>query len=337
MARVVKYLGCNQGTEKYAVSITIETYDIIFGYVSCYTGNEDIFKNISTGDLLEVWLFQGKHLGGFLFCIMMNFIVHRSTKQTPKKRYESNQENCRFIPAEMLREFFLWEEDRTVRKTAVIEIDGNLYDVDSSLRRKRIQIRYNTFDLSYIQIWYDGQRFNGAKPAELRNQSHSKLLNEYVDDSSPAFVSNYLELLKQRQEEEKQATWHNYLCATERKIKRGSCLMLEFFEINDVPFTREISPSQLFASSSHKKASARLEYSARHRQFRLLTGEAGMGKSTGNIALIHQLDSIHYRYLYICDYALTSKLFYRAALQEFWHTACLSVNRCENTVLDTKA
>lgn len=129
--------------------------------------------------------------------------VHRSTKQTPKKRFEENKENLRFIPAEMLKEFFLWEEERTVRKTAVIELEGNVYDVDSSLRGKRIQVRYNPFDLSYIQIWKDGQRFDDAKPAELRSQSHSKIPDESIDDSSPAFVSSFLEQLKQKQEEEK--------------------------------------------------------------------------------------------------------------------------------------
>lgn len=93
--------------------------------------------------------------------------------------------------------------------------------------------------------------------------------------------------------------------------------MLEFFGMKDVPFTREISPSQLFIASSHKEATARLEYTTRHRQFCLLTGEAGMGKSTAVRALIHSLDPIHYRYLYICDSALTSKLFYREVLQDF--------------------
>jgi putative transposase len=129
--------------------------------------------------------------------------VHRSTRQTPKKRYEENQENNRYIPAEDLKEFFLWEESRSVRKTAVIDVDGNLYDVDSSLRGKKIKIRYNPYDLSYIQVWQNDQRFPDAKPAELRNQSHSKVREPKDDDSSPTVVSDYLERLKKQQEEEK--------------------------------------------------------------------------------------------------------------------------------------
>jgi type II secretory pathway predicted ATPase ExeA len=84
-----------------------------------------------------------------------------------------------------------------------------------------------------------------------------------------------------------------------------------------VPFTREISPTHLFQSSSQKEAAARLEYTVKHRQFCLLTGEAGMGKSTAIRSLIHQLDPIRYHYLYICDSSLTPKLFYREVLQNF--------------------
>ncbi|KWZ85258.1 ExeA family protein [Heyndrickxia coagulans] len=93
--------------------------------------------------------------------------------------------------------------------------------------------------------------------------------------------------------------------------------MLDFFEMKGVPFTRENAPDVLFASSSHKEAAARLEYAVQHRQFCLLTGEAGMGKSTAIRSLVHHLDPIHYHYLYICDSSLTPKLFYREVLQNF--------------------
>lgn len=93
--------------------------------------------------------------------------------------------------------------------------------------------------------------------------------------------------------------------------------MIDFFQMKGVPFTREIGAEHLFTSTNYKEAAARLEYSVQNRQFCLLTGEAGMGKSTAIRALVHQLDPIHYRYLYLCDSALTPKLFYREVLQSF--------------------
>lgn len=128
--------------------------------------------------------------------------VHRTTKQTPKQRYEAQTNLIRHLTSEQLQEIFLWEEERTVRKTAVIEVEGNSYDVDSSLRGKKILIRFNPFDLSLIQVWKDGQRYEDAKPAELRNQRHSKIPSDVVEEK-PSIVSNYLERLQQEQEEKK--------------------------------------------------------------------------------------------------------------------------------------
>ncbi|TFJ90634.1 ExeA family protein [Lentibacillus salicampi] len=93
--------------------------------------------------------------------------------------------------------------------------------------------------------------------------------------------------------------------------------MIDFFGMKGVPFTREIATHQLFDSSSHQEAFARMEYAVKNRMFCLLTGDAGTGKSTAVRVLAEQLDPIQYRYLYICDSGLTPKLFYREVLQCF--------------------
>lgn len=129
--------------------------------------------------------------------------LHRGTGQTPKARYEACEEPKRHFTTEELKEIFLWEETRTVRKTSIIEVEGNTYDVDPFLRGKRIQIRYNPYNLSYVQVWKDGERFPDAKPAEFRNQSHSKVSQTEQDDTPSTPVSSYLEQIKKQQEEEK--------------------------------------------------------------------------------------------------------------------------------------
>ncbi|MDC3413800.1 Mu transposase C-terminal domain-containing protein [Aquibacillus sp. 3ASR75-11] len=129
--------------------------------------------------------------------------THRGTGQTPKRRYEDCKESKCHLTAEELKEIFLWEETRTVRKTSVIEVEGNTYDVDSFLRGKKIKIRFNSYDLSYIQVWKDEERFPDAKPAELRNQSHSKVSQMGHEDTPETPVSSYLEQIKKQQDEEK--------------------------------------------------------------------------------------------------------------------------------------
>jgi hypothetical protein len=54
-----------------------------------------------------------------------------------------------------------------------------------------------------IQVWKDNERFEDAKPAELRNQSHSKLPDDTDHSQAPVGVSSFLEQLKKKQEEEK--------------------------------------------------------------------------------------------------------------------------------------
>lgn len=107
------------------------------------------------------------------------------------------------MTAEELQPLFLWEEERTVRKTSVVEIEGNIYDVDTSLKGKKIQIHYNPFDLSVIQIWKDDVRYEDARPAELRSQKHSKLPVDQEEVQTTAVGSNFLERLKAQQEAKK--------------------------------------------------------------------------------------------------------------------------------------
>lgn len=129
--------------------------------------------------------------------------VHRATKQSPKQRYEAGEQAVRRIAREELRSLFLWEEERTARKTAVIEVEGNRYDVDGALRGYRIQVRYNPFDLSLIQVWKDGVRYADAKAAELRSQRHPKLPVDGPKPALPTPVASYVERLKQEQETKK--------------------------------------------------------------------------------------------------------------------------------------
>jgi type II secretory pathway predicted ATPase ExeA len=93
--------------------------------------------------------------------------------------------------------------------------------------------------------------------------------------------------------------------------------MLAFFGMKQAPFTREIAPEHLFHSTSQKEAMARLEYAVQERQACMLTGEAGMGKTTMVRAFAKQLESSRTHYEYICDSALTPKLFYREVLERF--------------------
>jgi transposase InsO family protein len=170
-----------------------------FRYVdSSFTGEAHLLINqgkITTLEQLNIYFHSWME--------SYNNRVHRTTKQTPQHRFAASNASIRHMTAEELQTLFLWEEERTVRKTSVVEIEGNVYDVDTSLKGKKIQVRYNPFDLSMIQIWKDDVRYEDARSAELRSQKHSKLPLDQEEAQTTAIGSNYLERLKAEQEAKK--------------------------------------------------------------------------------------------------------------------------------------
>jgi hypothetical protein len=68
---------------------------------------------------------------------------HGSTKQSPKARLSSCNRELRRKTLAELTDIFLWEEGRTADKTGCVSLDGNTYEVDLELCRKRVLLRYD--------------------------------------------------------------------------------------------------------------------------------------------------------------------------------------------------
>lgn len=92
---------------------------------------------------------------------------HGSTKQPPRIRLAACKREMRRKTLAELTEIFLWEEQRTVDKTGCVSLEGNTYEVDLELCRKRVLLRYDPFDLGVIQVWYEGKRYADAAVVDL--------------------------------------------------------------------------------------------------------------------------------------------------------------------------
>lgn len=88
--------------------------------------------------------------------------VHSSTGQTPVERWEARREYVRFATPENLADVFLWEEERVVRKTGTVALDGNEYHAPAHLVGQRVMLRFDPFDLREVKIVH--QRL--ARPQE---------------------------------------------------------------------------------------------------------------------------------------------------------------------------
>lgn len=99
---------------------------------------------------------------------------HSETGQTPRDRWEAGREHVRFPTPDELRDTFLWEDERCVRKTGTISLCRNEYPVDPRLIGQRVMIRFDPFDLSQIHIVHRGDRIATVGPQELVSRTYSK-------------------------------------------------------------------------------------------------------------------------------------------------------------------
>lgn len=132
--------------------------------------------------------------------------THGSTKQSPRIRAAASKREMRRKTHAELTEVFLWEDTRKVDKTGCISLDGNAYEVDLDLCGQRILLRYDPFDLSHIQVWFEEKRWADATVIDL-----TRSYDRRVTPDNPNLVLeqdgqlSFLELAERR----RQAAWAN--------------------------------------------------------------------------------------------------------------------------------
>lgn len=98
--------------------------------------------------------------------------LHSETGQAPLDRYQAGIALVRQAEPEILRKAFLWREKRTVRKDGRIALQGNSYRVDAQFVGRQIELRFDPFDLSVLEIWLDGHSFGKANVVQQGREQH---------------------------------------------------------------------------------------------------------------------------------------------------------------------
>ena len=99
--------------------------------------------------------------------------VHSETGHTPLARWTAGGPFGLPTP-DALAEAFLWEEHRTVTKTALVSLQGNTYQVDPLLVGRRVELVFDPFDLSTIAVRLRGIPAGTAIPHRIGRHSHVK-------------------------------------------------------------------------------------------------------------------------------------------------------------------
>jgi len=121
--------------------------------------------------------------------------VHSQTGQTPLDRYHAGLKTIRPAEPEFLRRAFLWRDTRTVRKGGVIKLQNNTYLLDPELRGQSVELRYDPFDLSKLDL-YLNDIFQDEISVQTQNRQHHPQVERLVEPSQPKSSLDYLALLR---------------------------------------------------------------------------------------------------------------------------------------------
>jgi putative transposase len=127
---------------------------------------------------------------------------HDSLGTTPLLRWQRDIEQIRQLPPDTdLHRLFLHRWDRLVRRDSTFRMRRQFYEAPAHLVGQKIEVRFDPFDLSQVEIYFQGQRHGLARPVD-------PVLNAQLPSSKPAPAAapeptgiNFVELLQKNKEE----------------------------------------------------------------------------------------------------------------------------------------
>ena len=150
------------------------------------------------GNLIELNELFGAWLEG-----VYHRTVHSETGQTPLERRMAGGRLRRPSSAE-LHEAFLWSELRLVTKTASVSLFGNHYEVDPALVGVRVQLLFDPFDLTNIEVRYQDRPMGRAVPRRIGRHTHPAARPDTAPPPRPSGI-DYLGLVRDRMSAEERS------------------------------------------------------------------------------------------------------------------------------------
>jgi putative transposase len=147
------------------------------------TGRHVVGDLIELNRLFTAWVEQVYHRR-----------VHSETGQPPLARWSAGGPFPLPTPA-ALAEAFLWEAQRTVTKTATVSLQGNTYQVDPALVGRRVELVFDPFDLTRIEVRLRGTPAGVAVPHRIGRHAHVKARPETPPDPPTPTGIDYARLI----------------------------------------------------------------------------------------------------------------------------------------------
>jgi putative transposase len=124
--------------------------------------------------------------------------VHSETGQAPIERFLAG--GAPAVPSEQLvAEAFRWSERRTASAQAIVTMHGNRYELDAALAHQRVELIFDPFDLSRVQVRADGRAAGEAVALEIRRHVHPRARREPAPGEEPTQTGiDFLGLIEAR-------------------------------------------------------------------------------------------------------------------------------------------
>ena len=124
---------------------------------------------------------------------------HSETHQSPIARYTAGLADVRHADPEMVRRAFLWREKRKVRRDATLSLQGNRYQVDTQFAGRTLELRFDPFDLTQVELYLDRNLVGMATVVIQNRQRHlavEHLATERPNPPAPRSSLDYLAALR---------------------------------------------------------------------------------------------------------------------------------------------
>jgi putative transposase len=155
----------------------------ITGEPDSVTGRHVVADLLELNRLFAAWVETSYHRA-----------VHSETGQPPLARWQAGGPFPLPRPA-ALTEAFLWEERRTVTKTATVSLHGNAYQVDAELVGRKVELVFDPFDLTTVEVRLGGVPHGSAVPHHIGRHAHPKARPETPPTTPAPTGINYARLL----------------------------------------------------------------------------------------------------------------------------------------------
>jgi putative transposase len=101
----------------------------------------------------------------------------------------------------LLHQVFLWSEFRVVTKTAQVNLHGNRFEVDAALVGRRVELVFDPFDLTDIEVRFQNRAMGKAAAVRIGRHTHPRARPEAAPPAVPTGI-DYLSLLAARRSAE---------------------------------------------------------------------------------------------------------------------------------------